>query len=46
MDDFDENINDGNRVGDGDERDNSKSGRGVYDYNIDDLFLSGDDDEE
>ena len=49
LDDFDENINDGNRIGDGNEKDNEKSidresGKGVYDYNIDDLF--GDDDEE
>ena len=37
LDDFDENIND-DRVGDGDGKDNnSKSGKGVYDYNVDDL---------
>ena len=39
--------NDGNRVGGSDEKDNdSESGKGVYDYNIDDLLSSDDDDEE
>jgi hypothetical protein len=50
LDDLDENMNDGNdgnRVGGSDEKDNdSESGKGVYDYNIDDLLSSDDDDEE
>ena len=45
LDDFDENMNDNNRVGDGGEKDNdSNRGKGVYDYDIDDLL--GNDDEE
>ena len=36
-----------NEVGDGDERDNgSKRGKGVYDYNVDDLFSDDKEDEE
>lgn len=46
LDDLDENMNDDNRVNDGNEKVNdNESGRGVYDYNIDDL-LSDDDEEE
>ena len=45
LDDFDENMNDNNGVGGGGEKDNdSNRGKGVYDYNIDDL-LSNDDEE-
>ena len=43
LNDFDENMNDNNRVGDDGEKDNdSNRGKGVYDYDIDDL-LSNDD---
>ena len=43
LNDFDENMNDNNRVGDGGEKDNnSNREKGVYDYDIDDL-LSNDD---
>jgi len=43
LDDFDENMNDNNGVGGGGEKDNDiNRGKGVYDYNIDDL-LSNDD---
>ena len=46
LDDFDENMNDNNRVGDDGEKDNdSNRGKGVYDYDIDDL-LDNDDEEE
>ena len=45
LDDFNENMNDNNRVGDDGEKDNnSNRGKGVYDYSIDDL-LSNDDEE-
>ena len=40
-----ENVDDDNRVGDGDERDGD-SRKGVYDYNVDDLFSDGDEEEE
>jgi hypothetical protein len=47
LDDFDENINDGNKVDDDDEKDNdSESGKGVYDYNIDDLVGSDSNDDD
>ena len=50
LDDLDENMNngnDGNRVGDSGEKDNdSSSEKGVYDYNIDNLFNSDDDEKE
>ena len=46
LDDFDENMNDNNRVGDDGEKDNdSNREKGVYDYDIDDL-LSNDNEEE
>ena len=45
LDDFDENMNDNNRVDDDGKKDNdSNRGKGVYDYDIDDL-LSNDDEE-
>ena len=45
LDDFDKNMNDNNRVSDDGEKDNdSNRGKGVYDYDIDDL-LSNDDEE-
>ena len=45
LDDFDENMNDNNRVGDDGEKDNDSNRRkGIYDYDIDDL-LSNDDEE-
>ena len=50
LDDFDENVgdkgvNNDNKVGDGDESDNN-SRKGVYNYNIDDLFSNDDEEEE
>ena len=43
LDDFDENMNDNNGVGGGGEKDNdSNRGKGVYDYNIDDLLNNDD----
>src|SRR2546421_1820257 len=43
LNDFDENMNDNNRVSNNGEKDNdSNRGKGVYDYDIDDL-LSNDD---
>jgi hypothetical protein len=50
LDDSDENMNDDdNRVGDDNEKDNEKdneSGKGVYDYSVDDLFSSDEEEEE
>jgi len=50
LDDFDEDVGDegvdnDNGVGDGDESDND-SRKGVYNYNIDDLFSNDDEEEE
>jgi len=43
LDDFDENMNDNNRVGDNGEKDNdSNREKGVYDYDIDDLLNNND----
>ena len=50
LDDFDENmgdegVNNDNEVGDGDKSDND-SRKGIYNYNIDDLFSNDDEKEE
>jgi hypothetical protein len=50
LDNLDKNINDNNGINDGDDNgkddNNSKSGKDNYDYNVDNLFSSDDNEKE
>jgi hypothetical protein len=48
LDDFDENMNDDNRVSDdaGGGEDDNRDGKGYYNYDVDDLLFSTDEEEE